>query len=99
MLSALIFATIENLLYLNVYVPTTASAKLEALAQFRWRVCTTLHVTCALVASLGVAQAWKQQLRDGQPVQLSIAYPYFVTAIAMHGVYNFIALNLGDLFE
>lgn len=96
--SALIFASIENVLYIYVYVSSEDVSDFEVFKAFRWIVGTTLHITCSVVASLGLIQVWKQQLRDHKPMDLSIAYPYFVTAIVMHGLYNLIATLFNDSF-
>lgn len=96
--SALIFAVIENLLYLNVYVAGDPAVDLEELARFRWTVCTALHVFCSLIASMGLMAAWRKQQEDGRPLDLQRAYPYFVVAMAAHGIYNLIAISFGTSF-
>lgn len=92
--AGLAFATIENLMYLHVYAagPDSGIEDFEAFAAFRWTVCTALHVVCALIASTGLIRAWRRHLADGQPVDLSAAYPLFAVAMAVHGVYNLVAL-------
>ena len=40
--SGFMFAVLENLLYLNVYVPSPSNG----LVQWRWTVCTALHTVC-----------------------------------------------------
>jgi hypothetical protein len=51
----ILFATIENLLYLRVYIPKASAA----LAQWRWKICTTMHVVCSFVGGLGLARIWR----------------------------------------
>lgn len=87
-LSALVFATCENLLYLNVYARVPRAMTPELYRHFRWAVCTALHVACSLICSFGLVRAWRQQLRDGKPVDLSVSFPMFVVGMAVHGLYN-----------
>jgi RsiW-degrading membrane proteinase PrsW (M82 family) len=96
-LSALIFATFENLLYLQVF---TAGADIdrEALARFRWPVCTALHMCCAVIASLGLTRVWRKVLAEGKPADLSYAFPLFAIAIGVHGFYNLFAMLFSDIF-
>jgi hypothetical protein len=89
---ALIFASVENLIYLNLYFAGLPAETLTALAAFRWRVCTALHVFCSLIASLGLVKVWRQQTIDARPANLAVAFPYFAVAIAVHGLYNLIAV-------
>jgi len=89
--SGLTFAVIENLAYIHVYAREAGVENVAKLAEYRWVVCTTLHVVCAAIASLGLVRAWKRQLRDGRPVELGAAFPWFVLAIVVHGTYNFAA--------
>ncbi|MCP3966455.1 MAG: PrsW family intramembrane metalloprotease [Lentisphaerae bacterium] len=95
-ISALIFATIENILYINVYLAKLPLDKLERVASFRWSICTLLHVSCALIASLGLKRVWDGRLLTGKPADLAYAYPYFILAIVIHGLYNFTMTILGD---
>jgi len=93
--SGLGFATVENLIYLHVYLSRVTTEDWQALAQYRWTWCTLLHVSCATVASLGLMRAWRQQLRDGQPAELARGFPWFFVAISIHGMYNLSALLVG----
>ncbi|MHC4476525.1 MAG: PrsW family glutamic-type intramembrane protease [Planctomycetota bacterium] len=98
LVAALVFATIENLLYINVYIhPATLKAP-EVFAGFRWTVCTAVHLFCSAIASLGMIRVWKKQLRDGKPADLSVAFAYFAVAMAVHGAYNLTALFLNKYF-
>ena len=83
------FATVENLLYIHFYVPKKFLLSPEAFAYFRWMVCTTLHICCALIASMGLIRVWKKQLADGRAADMSISFPYFAIAIGLHCIYNF----------
>jgi len=98
LVSALIFATIENLLYLHVYVRPATIVYSRAFVQFRWTVCTAVHLGCSAIASLGMIQVWKKQLADGKAADLSAAFGYFAVAIVVHGLYNLLAIFLSRLF-
>ncbi|HUT13449.1 MAG TPA: PrsW family glutamic-type intramembrane protease [Thermoguttaceae bacterium] len=89
--SGLAFAVIENLVYIHVYARQAGVEDVGKLAAYRWVVCTSLHVVCAAIASLGLIRAWRRQLREGRPVDLGAAFPWFVLAIVVHGTYNFAA--------
>ena len=84
------FASIENLLYLQVYYPDHG----VDLAQWRWSVCVMMHAGCSLIAAIGVGRMYKQMLLTGRPAGTSIAYPWFVIAILIHGSYNAITVSL-----
>lgn len=83
-ISGLCFAAIENVMYLNVGL----RAPTPGLAAWRWTVCTTLHVTCAMIAGAGLAKVWEKTMTDYTRPQLSLATPYFFTAMIVHGLYN-----------
>jgi RsiW-degrading membrane proteinase PrsW (M82 family) len=86
--SALVFASIENLLYIHFYTLYRAPENPAAYAFFRWTVCTLLHVTCSVIASIGLIHVWKKQLQDGRAADLSYGYRFFAAAMAIHGLYN-----------
>jgi len=88
--SGLVFAVIENLLYLHVYVQHPGSA----FALWRWTVCTALHVGCSLIAGLGLRRIWIVSRATFTHPDVSKSAPYFITAMALHGAYNAAALVL-----
>ena len=90
-IAAAIFATIENLTYIHVYAAKLPQDQREALARFRWPICTALHVSCAFIASFGLVKVWNKQNAEGKPAQLSDAFPAFAIGMAIHGLYNFAA--------
>lgn len=96
--SAFVFATIENILYLRVYIRPSILTNPEMFAAFRWTVCTAVHIGCSVIASIGMIQVWKKQLADGKTAEIGAAFRYFAIAITIHGVYNFAAVLLGRLF-
>ncbi|MEO1235777.1 MAG: PrsW family glutamic-type intramembrane protease [Planctomycetota bacterium] len=82
--SGLAFATIENLIYLNLYIPNPT----PDIIAWRWIVCTVLHVGCALVAAVGADRVWRQTLTERRPPTAPIRLRWLVLAIALHGTYN-----------
>lgn len=98
LVSALIFATIENLLYLHVYVRPATIVYSRVFVQFRWTVCTAVHLACSAIASLGMIRVWKKQLADGRAADISAAFGYFAVAIVVHGLYNLLAIFISGLF-
>lgn len=86
--SGLIFAAVENEVYLKLHGRTMNADSLARLATFRWTVCTTMHVVCAAIASQGLIRAWRISVREGRPAQLVDAFWWFVVAMGIHGIYN-----------
>ncbi len=86
--SGLIFAAIENLLYLFVYVPNPP----DWLVLWRWTVCVGLHVLCTLLSGWGVVRLWKQSVQEGEVPHTERFLPWLVAAILVHLVYNLAAL-------
>jgi len=95
LLSALIFAIIENILYLNVYVDNPP----ESLIRWRWIVCTALHVGATAIAGMGVIRMWRVSRTDWSPPKIHHGYPYLVTAMVVHGAYNLFAVVYSAAFE
>ncbi len=82
--SGLVFATIENLLYLHLYVKAPSAAY----ATWRWSVCTALHVGCSLIAGLGLRRIWLAARAEYTRPDVSKAASYFIAAMVLHGAYN-----------
>jgi hypothetical protein len=80
----LAFGVIENLIYLNVYVPAGG----EAFAKWRWTVCTTLHVICSLTAGGGMVRIWNRAIGQLSRPDLTLGMPWIFTAMVFHGLYN-----------
>ena len=97
-ISAFVFASIENFLYLNVYIHSATVKNPQMFAIFRWTVCTGVHILCSAIASLGMIRIWKKQLRDGKAADLNVAFAYFAVAMAIHGAYNLTLLFLNRYF-
>lgn len=86
--SGLVFAAIENLLYINVYFPNEAAD----FATMRWILGPTLHITTALISSIGVARMWRNTHDQGHPPNMAIARPFLITAAVVHALYNLFAV-------
>ncbi len=92
--SALGFAALENLLYLNVYIHEPS----PFIAGWRWTVCVALHVGGSTIVSLGLIKIWRQTMASHTPPRVSLGTPYFIAAAAFHGTYNFIAILINPVF-
>jgi predicted RNA-binding Zn-ribbon protein involved in translation (DUF1610 family) len=82
--AALLFAVIENVIYLNIYFPTHS---LE-FALWRWTVCVALHVGCTLIATRGLIRTWSRTVTEYRPPNLALGFRALVTAIVIHACYN-----------
>ena len=80
----LVFATIENLMYLGFYHPGGGAG----FAAWRWVVCTALHVTCSTTAGVGLVRIWHDAIRNHRRPELAIGMPWFAGAMIVHGLYN-----------
>ena len=87
---AFVFAAVENVLYLNVYVRNPS----ELLIRWRWTICVALHMGCSFVAGLGLMRIWWSTIENRTKPKLTSGAPYMVTAIVIHGVYNSLAVFL-----
>ncbi len=86
--AGLAFSAIENVLYMKVYFPKHT----PEFVNFRWTVCVFLHVSCSLVAAVGLARIWDNAMRNLHPPRLALGVPWFVIAMAGHGLYNLTAI-------
>ena len=53
-ISAGVFASIENLLYIHFYSNGQTFESFSDFCCFRWGVCTSLHVVCSVIASFTI---------------------------------------------
>lgn len=88
----LAFATIENLVYLNIYIPKSKQ-DISILGgmnivQWRWSVCTALHVVCSSFAGLGLAKMWSYGVANLKRPNIKHAAPMIIAAMIGHGLYN-----------
>ena len=84
----LLFAAIENLVYLNIYIENPT----EKIIHWRWTICTLLHVSCSVIASIGLVRMWLDILQRKARPRLQMAYPFLITAVIIHGCYNTLAM-------
>lgn len=89
----LVFAAIENLLYIHVYVDDPTPSFIA----YRWTVCVALHTVCSLIASIGVVRVWRDVWRRMSFPRTALAFPLLLTAIVVHGAYNGSVLLLETL--
>ncbi len=90
LVSAFVFAMVENMLYLNVYIPENRLT--SGIIWYRLIVCTMLHLGCTAVSACGLAKAWRNA-RDGlRMFSASTSTPYLVVAMIVHGLYNIFAV-------
>ncbi len=93
--SAALFSVVENLLYIYVWIPDPS----PALIAWRWTVCTALHIGTTTVAGLGVLRMWRVSSSRMERAQMHYAFPYLVTAILIHCIYNGLAVAYTAFFE
>lgn len=79
-----VFAVIENVLYLRVYVSDPSTA----LVAWRWTVCVAIHSLCSLIAGMGLARVWRRVAARGERADLQLAFPFTLAAISLHAAYN-----------
>ena len=82
--AGLVFATIENLVYLNIYIPDPT----PDLIRWRWIAGPILHGGASLIAGLGVRRMWTVTDRSGIVPRFRDAAPYLIAAVVVHGLYN-----------
>lgn len=88
------FAVIENWVYLNIYIPNPSAR----LVVWRWTVCVLLHVSCSIIAGLGLIRVRQQMHATRSRPQLFHGASWIVAAIVLHGSYNLAAVLFNDLF-
>lgn len=86
--SGLVFAVIENLLYLHVYI----HAPSPEITHWRWTICTLLHVSCSTIAGLGLRRVWCHTRQTLTRPDASRLAPCVILAVIIHGAYNMFAI-------
>ncbi|MCK4908507.1 MAG: PrsW family intramembrane metalloprotease [Planctomycetes bacterium] len=88
MVSGLVFATLENGVYIFIYFPFIPNVT-PGLIMFRLVVCTALHVICSGIVGIGLARQW-EDLKSGkkEKFELENSLKYIIAAIAIHATYN-----------
>jgi hypothetical protein len=92
--SGLVFAALENVVYLQFYVPEHEASY----ALWRWTVCVFLHTACSTIAGFGLRRIWCAVCVKRTRPQISDGEVFFATAIGIHIIYNVLAM-LAVLFE
>lgn len=82
--AALLFAAIENVIYLNVYISNPSMD----IILWRWTVCVALHLGCTLVATRGLVEVWRRSVTECRRPRLGLGFSALVTAIIIHAAYN-----------
>ena len=83
-LGAVIFATIENLVYIFVFHPRGG----PSFVAFRFTACTALHVVCTTIFALGLVKVWRRVRTGAGSFDLDDGLGYVIAAVAVHGLYN-----------
>lgn len=82
--SAFVFAVIENIIYLTVYIPNPNFA----IIVWRWTICVGLHVGCTAIASKGLLDIWHRSITEQRKPDMGVGLRALVWAIVVHGLYN-----------
>lgn len=82
--AGLVFAVIENLVYLNVYIPDPT----EEIIRWRWIAGPLLHGGASFIVGLGVRRMWTITDTTLTAPRLRNAAPYVVAGVVVHGLYN-----------
>jgi RsiW-degrading membrane proteinase PrsW (M82 family) len=88
--AGLVFAAIENLLYLYVYVPNPTAG----LVAWRWSVCVALHVGCSTIGAIGLGAEWRDAVDARRKPDLVRSARWLIIATVVHGTYNGLAIVL-----
>ena len=97
-LGGAVFGVLENLIYQYIYLRNLPPEKLANVMAFRWTICTALHILCTVISSMGLRRVWRESLSKERPFRLSDAFPWFIAATTVHGLYN-LSMMLMDPFE
>lgn len=89
-LSGLIFASLENLLYLFWSHPDGGTG----FVLWRLTVCTGLHLATSTVFGFGLAAMWRHILARGGHFDIDVCFRYYLAATILHGSYNGLMLIL-----
>jgi RsiW-degrading membrane proteinase PrsW (M82 family) len=84
--TALVFSVVQNLVYLQFYF-SSPSPPIELIA-YRWLIGPLAHLLSAAIAAHGIVLVWRQAKEGRREPRLSKAYPWVITAIVVHSLYN-----------
>lgn len=82
--AGLVFAAIENLVYLNVYIPDPTME----IIRWRWIAGPLLHGGASFIVGLGVRRMWIITNESLTAPRLRHAAPFVVAGVVVHGLYN-----------
>lgn len=88
--AGLVFAVIENLVYLTIYIPDPT----PEIIRWRWIAGPLLHGGASLIAGLGVRRMWMITHQERTAPRLRHAAPFLITAVVVHGLYNLLVTIL-----
>lgn len=91
-LGGLVFAVIENILYLKVYIDEPT----HDIIVIRWTAGIILHMLCSFIAGFGINQRLLASIRGEIPF-LSGNKKFFVIAIVIHSLYNITAVIIWSI--
>ena len=89
-LSGLVFASVENLLYFNLYIPQEKLT--TGVVLWRLIVCTSVHVAGTVLSGVGLVRAWHRAAQSRGRFEIVRVWPYVFAAMVLHGLYNLGAL-------
>ncbi len=84
--SGLVFAVIENGIYLGVIIEDAT----PEVVRWRWIFGPLVHGTGSLVAGVGVARMWRELEVSGRRPDFQMAAPWIIAATVLHGGYNLV---------
>jgi RsiW-degrading membrane proteinase PrsW (M82 family) len=93
LIAGLSFAVVENMLYAYIRLADVNPEKFVLIMGFRWIFLTLIHMFCSLIASLGIISIWSGLIQE-KSFFLSKAFFYFLLAVFIHSLYNFLILTL-----
>lgn len=84
LLGALVFAGIENLMYIFILAEEITAA----FVAWRLIICTALHLTATGVFAIGISRVWKRMQTRGEPFDLDKIFRWYLIAVIIHATYN-----------
>ncbi len=91
--TAVVFAIVQNVVYLMFFFK---NSPIELVA-YRWFGGILLHGLCTVIVAQGLVSVWKRSLSEERTVSVTRAYPYLVSGIIVHAVYNACVFARGNL--
>ena len=82
--AAVLFAAIENVLYLGFTLPSPTMSY----SVWRWTVCVGMHVGCTIVATRGLIDVWQRSITELRQPRLADAMRPVALAVIIHSSYN-----------